>query len=68
MIFLFHFVNDLTKLVNKLHQKRIFAPEERGGMQQQWRCTGQRGLFSFPKENSPLYIPQEKGSHWQLEA
>ena len=35
-------------------------------MQRQWRCTGQRGLFSFPKENSPLYIPQEKGSHWQL--
>ena len=37
-------------------------------MQRQWRCTGQRGLFSFPKENSPLLIPQEKGSHWQLVA
>ena len=23
--------------------------------------TGQRGLFSFTKENSPLLIPQEKG-------
>ena len=46
MIFFFHFVNDLTKTVNKLHQRRIFAPEG--------RRTHQRGRSLLQKRAPPL--------------